>query len=101
MRTPRRWMALAAAIAILTLALLPGNAAALTGGIKLYTPPNDDYNGEPDIPDYITFAVGQTRLAVQLLRTPTGLVLVVKRVSALRGVPAAQSRSCNQGTAVR
>lgn len=50
MRTPRRWMALAAAIAILTIALLPTTGVAAPGGIKLFNPPNEESFGDPDTP---------------------------------------------------
>ncbi len=49
MKTPRRWMALAAAIALLTLLLLPVERAA-AAGIKFWTPPNEEYFGDPDTP---------------------------------------------------
>ncbi len=50
MRIPRRWKALATAIALLAIMLQPGDGAALTGGIKLPNPPSEEYLGDPDIP---------------------------------------------------
>ena len=49
MRTPRRWMVLWAAIALMFIALLPTEGAA-GGKIKFITPPGDEYFGDPDIP---------------------------------------------------
>jgi hypothetical protein len=83
MRTPRRWMALAAAIALLTVALLPANGAAGTRGIKLYNPPSEEYVGDPDIPDFLTFSLGQARFRLIPIQTPAGLVVILKCVSPL------------------
>lgn len=83
MRTPRRWMALAAAIALLTVALLPANGAAGTKGIKLYNPPSEEYVGDPSIPDFLTFNLWQSRFCLVPVQTPAGVVVLLKCVSPL------------------
>lgn len=75
MRSPRRWMAICAAVALAATALTPleGEAA---GWIKFLDPPDENYYGDPDIPDGRLDISDTEGLVMIALRTPFGVVFV-------------------------
>ncbi len=80
MRTPRRWMVLWAAIALMFIALLPTEGAA-GGKIKFITPPGDEYFGDPDMPGggspAKSLEIAPVLLRLRLVfQAPFGLIVV-------------------------